>query len=203
MSCSLTTYGALFVWLALRVARLQARKSRTLLLNNWRNGNVSNVSPDPDILPLFPTLLPTVPLELARTLPPLCAVYFVMTDTSRILYIGGTENIRRRWQMMHHRLRHIQVCGGTVLSYYVCPQEAMEQIEHVMIDRFAPPLNAPWRPSGRIRYEKQKNTFSLSKNAMELLASLATKNGVSQDSVLERLIRDGAKRERVRATTAR
>jgi excinuclease UvrABC nuclease subunit len=137
-------------------------------------------------------VLPAVPFALVETLPPVCAVYFAMTETGRILYIGGTSNLHRRWQEKHHRLRQLHEHQCTMISYYVCPRETLDAIECAMIHRFMPLLNHPWRDNRRksVTQTYHQSSLRLPEDFFPLMTRLAQHLGISKTALSEICIRE-------------
>jgi excinuclease UvrABC nuclease subunit len=48
-----------------------------------------------------------MPLESESELPDIPAVYFVLDEENRILYIGSTKSLNRHW-VHHPKLKHLE-----------------------------------------------------------------------------------------------
>ncbi|MDM9582835.1 MULTISPECIES: GIY-YIG nuclease family protein [unclassified Nostoc] len=55
-----------------------------------------------DLTAIDPLKLPSLPLEKKANLPDCPAIYFAISGSGEILYIGRTADLARRW-ISHHR----------------------------------------------------------------------------------------------------
>jgi hypothetical protein len=86
--------------------------------------------------------LPRLPITEIKALPPITGIYFVITD-DRVMYIGQTRNLVRRWAN-HHRLRQVDALRTFIAWGAVDPAVSSQQLsemEHFCIGHFRPPLN--------------------------------------------------------------
>lgn len=84
--------------------------------------------------------LPSIPFEAYKTLPPVSAVYFCLTDRRLVLYIGSTWHLRRRWCNHHHRAR-LALQGVRTIAWMPCLIAQLDTVELPLIAHFQPPLN--------------------------------------------------------------
>src|ERR1051325_55801 len=84
--------------------------------------------------------LPSVPFAELRLLPHASGVYFACDLEGRVLYVGQTQNLYRRWKV-HHRFARLQDMGCMRLAWHLCAFEHLEEIEYAMIQHYNPPLN--------------------------------------------------------------
>lgn len=66
-------------------------------------------------------------------------VYFVATKSGKILYIGQSKNMLRRWRDGHHRALEC-LRNGAHYIYYQYTQEPFD-LEQIYIEEYAPPIN--------------------------------------------------------------
>jgi len=85
--------------------------------------------------------LPSLPLEERAELPHIHAVYFVVSSSGEVLYVGQTSDLYRRWQA-HHRFRQSLQAGATRLVWIAVddPSELYES-EEIAIEHFRPLWN--------------------------------------------------------------
>lgn len=84
--------------------------------------------------------LPSMPLTNHKRIPPISAIYFCLDENRQILYIGQTENLRKRWQA-HHRYTQLKQLGNISLAWVPCKTEELEATEKHLIEVFQPSLN--------------------------------------------------------------
>jgi excinuclease UvrABC nuclease subunit len=95
---------------------------------------------------ISPTTLPAVLFAEREALPKISAVYFALSMTGEVLYVGATNDLRQRWRT-HHRIPRLETLGCTSIAWYACPEEATAELECAMIQHFQPPLNGTWSPT--------------------------------------------------------
>jgi excinuclease UvrABC nuclease subunit len=101
-----------------------------------------------ETLPLFPVLLPSVPFEERHMLPHVSGIYFALSITGEVLYIGKTANFFNRW-IQHHRSTELKELNCTVIAYHSCPINELAELERGAITQFSPRLNGVQRTSKR------------------------------------------------------
>ncbi|MEO1760854.1 MAG: helix-turn-helix domain-containing protein [Cyanobacteria bacterium J06629_18] len=105
-----------------------------------------------------PLDLPSVPLIEKDRLPQLAAIYFVISENGKILYIGRSINLASRWNN-HHRYSELKEIRNVRIAWLGCSDESLlPQIEEAMIKHFSPYLN---RTS--LNQSKPKTKFKRSK----------------------------------------
>lgn len=88
-----------------------------------------------------PLDLPSVPLIEKDRLPQLAAIYFVISENGKILYIGRSINLASRWNN-HHRYSELKEIRNVRIAWLGCNDESLlPQIEEAMIKHFSPYLN--------------------------------------------------------------
>jgi predicted GIY-YIG superfamily endonuclease len=100
-----------------------------------------------------PITLPSVEFELLEKLPPKPGVYFALTEDDRLLYVGRSEDIRRRWTSRHHR--HAQIArynevNQVRVAYYLADKFILEALEAQLIEQLRPELNGRRLPKEEI-----------------------------------------------------
>lgn len=85
--------------------------------------------------------LPSVPLSERGTLPNHPAIYFAMSQSGDVLYIGRAVSLCKRWSS-HQRLLQLEEMGGVRIAWLaVLNGNVLPGLEGVLIDRFKPSLN--------------------------------------------------------------
>lgn len=94
--------------------------------------------------------LPSMPFTDLVRLPNIRGVYFALDDQGRVLYIGQTVSLTRRW-MGHGKLPEISESGCTRIAW-LCSSGNLRHLESVFIRQFKPPLNTErsQRSSGKM-----------------------------------------------------
>lgn len=68
------------------------------------------------------TILPSVRFTDRQLLPTSSGVYFVLTDTRDVLYIGKAESLRARWKgTAHHRYPQLRDMSDIHIAWYQVP----------------------------------------------------------------------------------
>lgn len=150
-----------------------------------------------DVLPLFPIILPSVPFNERETLPVMTAIYFALSHTGKVLYVGATRNLQQRWKA-HNKLSALRDHGCAHIAYYLCSGDELAILEGAMIRQFHPLLNGPWSPIPAPRPRRSTTSFRLSQETVELLHCLAQNNGISPAMWLECGIREYAHRHGIK-----
>ena len=91
---------------------------------------------------------PSVPIFEFRDLPEACGIY-VVSDGSRVLYVGQAVNIRQRWASGHHVAIDAIAAGADRIHWHELSWRMLNRAERGIYLAESPPLNtAP--PSGRV-----------------------------------------------------
>lgn len=94
-----------------------------------------------DLSTINPFNLPSLPLEQCRKLPNYSGIYFVLSASDDILYIGCSANLQERW-IVHHRYQQFQEIGNVRISWLqVQDASQVNVIEQELISYFNPLLN--------------------------------------------------------------
>lgn len=103
-----------------------------------------------------PLELPSRPLSLRNKLPNCPAIYFVISESDEILYIGKSINLANRW-VQHHRFNQVSLYPNARIAWLQTNEiELLEQIESSLIESFKPELNRSKVPEpGKISTLKQ------------------------------------------------
>ena len=89
-----------------------------------------------------PLKLPFLPLSEKGDLPNCCAIYFVLSESNEVLYIGSSKRLFARW-VGHHRKDDFKSRGENLkIAWLECSnEELLRTIEMSLIETFDPPLN--------------------------------------------------------------
>jgi DNA-binding XRE family transcriptional regulator len=129
-----------------------------------------------NIARLDPFSLPSVPLDQRDKLPDVSGIYFALLDT-KILYIGKSVNLQKRWQI-HHRINQIRLLGNVSISWFHFIETedlALERAEDLCIRYFKPTLNGTITPV--------TNTHTLQKVFGHRLVRLRKDRGITQEEL--------------------
>ncbi len=74
-------------------------------------------------------------------LPSVCAVYFLMRESGKLLYVGRALDLKLRWRSTHHRQEAALKLRDVSLYWLVCPFERLDVIEHLFIATRRPAWN--------------------------------------------------------------
>jgi len=87
------------------------------------------------------TTLPSLPLNQRSQLPTDSCIYFALSAEGKVLYIGKSDNLAKRWRQ-HHRCQQLEAMDGVRLAWLqVEDKESLLSIEAAMIKHFQPSLN--------------------------------------------------------------
>lgn len=87
------------------------------------------------------TSLPTVLLDNKDRLPNVSAIYFVLSQQNKILYIGQSKALNKRWKH-HQKLKDISQYESVKIAYLVFSiPDFLFEIEQALIRHFNPSLN--------------------------------------------------------------
>lgn len=126
--------------------------------------------------------LPWKRLQDRQQLPDCAAIYFVCDAQSKVLYIGQTTSLVKRWY--GHERRHAcqEVSGCRIAWLVVNDPSLLHAIEKACISYFCPPWNGDGAGDTRISHK-------ISQEAQRLLRLIAAQTGEKQYVILERLLR--------------
>lgn len=147
-----------------------------------------------------PLDLPSIFLDQRKTLPRVQAVYFVISDTDEILYIGCSVNLNSRW-IGHHKLRELEGLGVVRIAWMeVSELSLLAEIEIALITHFAPRLNVVIRqnPVGekkvthflKKKWVGGKRTINFSKQELDGLTLLCEETGRTETDILREALRE-------------
>jgi len=129
-----------------------ARSAREALRNDGKNrngyfkgsieGEGCESTEQPSTCKLVnPLDLPSKPLSLRSKLPSCPAIYFVISDSDEILYIGKSINLANRW-VQHHRFKQLSLYPNARIAWLQSNEvELLFEIESSLIESFNPLLN--------------------------------------------------------------
>lgn len=105
--------------------------------------------------------LDTLPFTLVqdrRQLPAAGAVYVVIDQEGRALYVGATTNLRRRWTGQHHCLPKVEAYTDARIVWKELSAECLEEAERALIYALDPLLN---RTTAKDRQDAAGRTLAL------------------------------------------
>lgn len=83
----------------------------------------------------------SVSIQKLANLPEIPAIYMVISQSQKVLYIGQTKNLHSRWQG-HHRLEQIRTIDPSAsLLWRPCDIKILQQTENTLIQQHQPLLN--------------------------------------------------------------
>ena len=87
------------------------------------------------------TVLPWTPIKHYRALPQCPALYFVMTNTQEVFYVGRAQQLKTRWNT-HHRLEEFLAFSDFRIAWLeVSDPELLPILENACIEYFQPKAN--------------------------------------------------------------
>jgi hypothetical protein len=84
--------------------------------------------------------LPVLPMDAKTNLPKESGIYFALNSEGRVLYVGQTVNLKKRW-VNHHRYVALNKIGGVSIAYLFAAPELLSSLEEALIEFFKPPFN--------------------------------------------------------------
>jgi hypothetical protein len=99
-------------------------------------GKLKRVKPET----VSPDLLPSVPLARTSLVPPVAAVYFILTEGGEVLYVGQSGNMVNR-HVDHHRHEEALCIDPHARLHWLERRSLREAFERACIERFNPRLN--------------------------------------------------------------
>ena|SRR2546421_8073617 len=108
---------------------------------------------DIDVEQINPSLLPSVPLEGRSNLPVVSGIYFTISQTGEVLYVGKAVCLKRRWEG-HHKYEEIRPYRNARIAWFTYPAQSDEDLadlERACISHFRPVLNHAPGASGLIK----------------------------------------------------
>lgn len=110
--------------------------------------------------------LPFVTFDNRKKLPPFTAIYFALSPTNDVLYIGRSSQLKVRWQS-HHRIPDLEKMQCASIAWFECKEDELEPLERSLIDMYQPSLNDT--PLSHADNGKVKRTFELEIGTIEIL----------------------------------
>jgi putative transcriptional regulator len=98
--------------------------------------------------------LPCMAIEDLAKLPETPCVYLVVNSQGKVLYVGKSENLRKRWKS-HYKLSSLIEESGIRISYVEVQEDLLFKVERALINALNPPLNEN-EPSKGIASLRQK-----------------------------------------------
>lgn len=127
---------------------------------------------------------PFLPIADRLALPDVSCVYAAISQ-DKILYIGATMNLRRRWAS-HTKLTSLQGYSGVRIHYIEAPIEDLANLEIDLIARFEPVLNGKaGRYSGVARLAAELGAETRRQMVKDMLMDAAPNVGCSPTDIQE------------------
>lgn len=134
-----------------------------------------------------PLHLPFVNLDELKNLPSIRACYFVL-DNDKILYIGRTENLKKRW-VSHHIMRNHDLPDSIKIAWYeALPFWSLEKMERSLIKDYRPKINVPCKNENTVRL-----TVDVSQVTHLAFKQACIKQGVTMTEKMSSLMEDWLK----------
>lgn len=146
-----------------------------------------------------PCLLPCLPLAARSRLPQTRGIYFVLNAHNEILYIGQSENPRKRCHNRnHHRYDELAHLVELRLAYLkVTGSNPLSPIERALVKHFTPRMNNKAGPACRVQPQR-----SDSEQRFWRLRSLMVRRKMSSEQLAKLIGRDWRTIDRWRSTPA-
>lgn len=139
---------------------------------------------------LAPFSLPSVTLEERSSLPEIAGIYFVLSGTTTILYIGKSVHLQRRWQA-HHRFYQLRSFDGVRIAWLALAQLTEEELtsrEEAYIDHFQPFLNTTDIPHEFDILRKKRTNVYLDEEDKRMVFYLRERFGLDSDASVVRFV---------------
>lgn len=121
--------------------------------------------------------LPSMPLSKRREFPACPAIYLVVGEDQKVLYIGRTVNLRQRWKT-HHKYSAFSGINGVRLAWLeVTDLYLLPPIEEGLIKHFKPPHNTS-RIAQEVHTRFKCNLNGLMVKKGVTLATLSKETGI-------------------------
>lgn len=122
-----------------------------------------------------PLSLPYVFLSEKDKLPQISAVYFAIAPSNKIIYIGSSSNLQKRW-ISHSRIKDFEDYRYIKIAWLEVGQER-ENLELFLINRFSPALNKRGVSSPSMQDFEQGSFVHLNKGFISgLIEGIANNN---------------------------
>lgn len=137
--------------------------------------------------------LPSLPIPEYQQFPQVSVIYFVITESGAIEYIGKAGNLRKRWYAGHHciyELNNFKACR--VAWFEVAEKDDCAIFEKQCIETFCPRLNFKFNSNNKEARNgtKQRTRKSFVDDPDWILTSEAAKlRGVSREAIQKMIIR--------------
>ncbi|NEZ67813.1 GIY-YIG nuclease family protein [Leptolyngbyaceae cyanobacterium CCMR0082] len=128
--------------------------------------------------------LPSLSIRYKNKLPKVPAIYFVVSESDSVEYIGIAQDLQSRWAN-HHRIKNFKDLKNARVHwlYYEWPNlRSIFRWERLFIDVFDPPLNdhiehevdaklldPEWRDKNQTTYSEEELIFLYGVNALQAL----------------------------------
>lgn len=144
--------------------------------------------------------LPSLPLSDRKSLPKkVSAIYFALSETNEVLYIGRAVCLYTRWcGQRHHKQAKLEELTGVKIAWLAVTDPALLPArESELINQFAPPLNlinnpVAFNPVSR-KWAAQRKNVSLTEADLEDLEQVCKITRRTKSQVLRDALRCYAK----------
>lgn len=104
-----------------------------------------------DVAIIDVTVLPSVCLEDRRFLPDISAIYFALSESSEVLYVGKARRLVVRWNgTNHHRYIELAEIGNVRIAWIAIDEPHLNYTEATYINQLNPKLNNARRHTPRL-----------------------------------------------------
>ncbi|WP_017655956.1 GIY-YIG nuclease family protein [Fortiea contorta] len=84
--------------------------------------------------------LPSLPLIDKNKLPDIPAIYFIWSS-NKLLYIGKTSNLKKRFYQHHRAVNFLEAGGDTRIAWFSIQDDELPSLEQDLIELLEPDLN--------------------------------------------------------------
>jgi hypothetical protein len=116
--------------------------------------------PRPQPAEVNPLVLPSVALEQHNSMPKSPGIYFALSESGEVLYIGKASNLRTRWRR-HHKYHELKSIGNVKIAWLEFDSAGgLLQSEGELIDYISPRLNQTpgYKPKAlKHKFDKSKS----------------------------------------------
>lgn len=126
-----------------------------------------------DLKEIKPEYLPSTPLSVLKALPVSGGIYFVISESEEILYIGRSRNLQRRLRG-HHRLAQFKKASDVRIAWLgISDDSLLPDIEAALILYFSPTHNGTLVHKGDntlyTNFDEEKlKSFSVVRNSISI-----------------------------------
>ncbi len=105
---------------------------------------------DPEAADVNPLTLPSLPVARRLELPDCPAIYFGLSESGEVMYVGRAVSLVARWRGTHARRAVLEATGHARISWLAVEDaEELPALEEDLIRLLRPPLNGTSLPVER------------------------------------------------------